>query len=163
MIESSRDMFLALGGLCVVTMFFQLGLASYLFFSSRASHKALNDGVRELYGIMKKIEGLTATRREQLHGEFDRIVQTLGLRLPTVIASQAGDRIFEAESRLLKHLSEIDPGIKDEKNKEKIDDLIKSLESLQESVISITSETVRTALMDARKELALDSDSSDHL
>ena len=157
--ENLQSLIFVLAGLSIISLILQLGLASYLLLSSRSSQKALTDSVRELYGIMKKIEGLTATRREQLLCEFDGIMQTLSLRLPTVIASQAGDNIFEAESKLMKRLAEIDPGIKDEKSKERMDEIIKSLESLQENVIAITAETVRKVLLDARKDLPLDSDS----
>ena len=159
----SQNIIVVLSILCLLALVLQICIAAYLYISSRASHKAMNDSVRELYGIMKKIEGLTATRREQLMLEFDRIVQTLSLRLPTVVSAHVGDAVFDAESKILKRLAEVDPSIKDEKNKEKMDELIKSLEGLQESLVTVTTETVRKALLDARKDLPVESESSDTL
>ena len=154
--EFLEQYFAHIAGLCLITSIVAVFLMLYLALSARAAHKAIHESAKELYGIMKRIEGLTSGKREQILKEYDKIVLGLRLRLPTVIAAQASDSIFETESSILKNLAAIDPSIKDEKHKEKLDELIRTMEKLQETLTVLVSETVQKALEDARKEIASD-------
>ena len=143
---------LAAAGACLISLVCCLYVAAV----SRA-HRALMQGaVKELYGTMKKIEGLTAGKREQILREYDRIVQDLRLRLPSVIAAQASDAIFDTEKTVLQRLAEIDPSIRDEARKEKLDELLRSMERLQETIVQGVCETVQKSLAEARREIASD-------
>ena len=114
---------------------------------------------REMFGLLKKIEGLTATRREQMIRHYDRMLEGLSLRLPPAIAAQASSRIFDMESRILTRLSELEGSQgQDQSNRAKMEELVKSMESLEQTVVALTSETVKTVMLDSRKRL-LDDDS----
>ena len=152
---SLRMFYLLLGGglgLCAVNLLLTL----FLFGTIRAGREKSEAVGKELYGTLKKIEGMLAGRRAQILKEYDKMVQSLSLRLPTVIASNAGDRIFETERNLLQCLAEIDPLIKEENHKEKLDELIRNMESLQDMISSLVTDTVRKVLEEARTEIASD-------
>lgn len=149
-------LFYILAGCCIGLCVTNVLLAVFVFASARSSRKAMDGTLKELFGVMKKIEGLTSGRRAQILREFDKILDGLSARLPTVVAARANDSVFETESGILKRLAEIDPAIKNEENKDKLDELIRSMEQLQEAVVSSVSETVRKALDDARREINAD-------
>ncbi|NMC62338.1 MAG: hypothetical protein GYA55_04150 [SAR324 cluster bacterium] len=156
MSELQQHLFLVVSIACIITCIINLGFVAALYFNARSLNKSSRESLKELYGIMKKIEGLTSGKREQILRQYDKIVQDLKLRLPTVIAAQASDSIFETESSLLQNLVAIDPSIKDEERKEHLNELIRSMEKLQETLSSLVSETVQKALEDARAEIASD-------
>jgi hypothetical protein len=109
---------------------------------------------RELFGLVKKIEGLTASRREQMLKHYDGLLETLSTKLPTAVANHTGQMIFDTESKILARLAEIEPGLaKDEAGKEKLNDLIKSMEVLERSLVNLTSDAVRDVMIDGRRSL----------
>ena len=156
--EVNQNLFFVLVALSILACAIQLIALFVLMAGIRNSNRSVDDSVKELFGIMKKIEGLTAGKREQMLLEFDKIIHSLSLRLPVAVASQASDMIFDAQSKILQRLAEIDPSIKDEKNKEKMDELIKSMEGLQETLITLSSDAVRKALSEARKEISVEAE-----
>jgi len=113
---------------------------------------------RELYGLVNKIEGLTANKRDQMLKHYDKILDDLSNRLPPTIASQAGQLIFETESKILSRLAELEPNLKDDElGQRKMDELIKNMENLESTIVNLTSQTVSNVMAQSRKELFDDS------
>lgn len=137
-------------------------LTVYLLASLRTANKERSEVHREIFGLMKKIEGLTATRRETMLRQYDKILENLAKRLPPTIAAQAGQRIFETESKILSRLSEIEPThLQSEETKKKIEDLIRTMENLEHTIVVLTSDTVQKVMVDARRDLFEDEQFSD--
>lgn len=150
---SNMSSVLVLGGLCTLTLF-QGFLAIYLLFSLRAANKERQEIHRQLFGLVCKIEGLTASRRESMLRHYDKLLDNLSNRLPPVIAAHAGQTIFETESKILARLAEIEPNLHtDAVTKQKMDELIVAMENLEHTIVSLTSETVRKVMTDARRDL----------
>jgi hypothetical protein len=109
---------------------------------------------RELLHITQKIEFLTAPVRERVVGHYDGVLADLIERVPTVIAREAGGKIFETESRIISRLAELEPNLKgDPRTREKMNGLIESMESLEATVSAAAADTVRTTLNEARRGL----------
>lgn len=115
---------------------------------SRAVH-------HEVFGMLKKIEGLTASRRDQILKEYDKMLETLGQRLPSTIAAQARSSIFETESKILSRLAELEPNLRrDDASFKKMDELISSMERLETTIITSASTAVEQILVESRTAIA---------
>ncbi len=151
-------MFLLAAGAFAALFVLQSCLAVYLLSSLRAARKERAALHREMYGLVRKLEGLTSGKREQMAKQFDKILSELALRLPPTIAAQAGQTIFETESRILSRLAELEPDLKnDEQSREKMDDLIKSMESLETTIVTVTADTVQN-IMAANRQAIFEDD-----
>lgn len=142
--------------LCIVIgcALVELLVALYMFLSLRGASKENAQLNKEMFGLLKKIEGLTATRREQMLRAYDQVLEQLANRLPPTIAAQAGTLIFETESKILTRLAELEPLIKkDDLSRRKMDELIKSMENLEKTIIVLTADTVRNVMMENRHSL----------
>lgn len=144
---------LILGLTCVVLLFQTLILAITLLKTQRA-HREREDLYKELFALMRKIEGMSAGKRAMVLHQFDNLLDSLVKQLPTRIAVEAGERIFETESRLLKTLAEIEPGLSaDAPGHLHLEHLIQSMENLEATVVSLTCDSVRQAMLDVRETL----------
>lgn len=151
-------MFLIAAGAFAALFVLQSCLAVYLLSSLRNARKERAALHREMYGLVRKLEGLTSGKREQMAKQFDKILSELSLRLPPTIAAQAGQTIFETESRILSRLAELEPDLKnDEQSREKMDDLIKSMESLETTIVTVTADTVQN-IMAANRQAIFEDD-----
>ncbi|MBN8548378.1 MAG: hypothetical protein J0M12_03565 [Deltaproteobacteria bacterium] len=142
--------------LCGFTLIAMLHCAVSLFvyYSLRAANREREITSKELFGLMKKIEGLTASRREHLLKEYDKILENLTHRLPPIIAAQASESIIETESRILTRLAELEPNLKkDDISFKKMDELIQSMEKLEQTLVTSTAETVERVLVESRTVL----------
>lgn len=111
----------------------------------------------ELFGLLRKLEGLTASRREQVLRHYNKLLETMSARLPTTVAAQAGQVIFEAESRLLARLAELEPNLhSDADSKRKLDELIVSMEKLEQTLVNLTADTVHKVMVEGRRSLIAD-------
>jgi hypothetical protein len=108
---------------------------------------------KEMFGLVKRLEGLTAHRRDQVLTQFDKLVDTLASRIPTIVAASAGDRIFETESTILARLAELEPELASDEQKKKLDTLIQSMESLEKTLIAHTATAVHQVMLENRKTL----------
>jgi hypothetical protein len=141
----------------VVLTVFQLFLIGAMLVVLRIASKERAQSNREIFGLVKKIEGLTAERREQMLQHYDRMLEALSNKIPVMVASHAGEKIFETESRILARLAELEPNIKgSELGRRKVDELIKSMEGLEDTLINLTSDAVKQVLTESRKELLQD-------
>lgn len=132
----------------------QLVLTIYTIISLHCAAKERTQAIRDLFGLVRKIEGLTATKREQLLMQFDQILETMQTRLPTSIAARASDAIFQAEKNILTQLAELEPKLaQDDENREKMDELIKSMENLETTMVALTSDTVHQVMIESRRDL----------
>lgn len=132
----------------------QLGLASYMAINLRAAAKDRHLINKELFGLVKKIEGLTSHRREAVLRHYDRMLETLSFRIPTTVASQASHAILDAESKILTRLAELEPDLSnDSVAKRKMDEIVRSLEGLEQTLVLLTSETVRRVMLEGRTTL----------
>src|SRR5688572_10532040 len=93
---------LALGALCLQGL-----LALTLVLALRSANRERHALHKELFGLTRKIEGLTAHRREQVLKHYDKILDSLSVRIPTTVASQASQLIFDTESKILARLAEL--------------------------------------------------------
>lgn len=127
-----------------------LSMLMYIRASGRES-SALN---RETFGLVKKLEGLTATKREQMLLHIDKLLEDLEISLPNSISKEAGQRIYEVESRILSRLAELEQLLeKDPYSKQKIEDLIKSVEGMERSVITAAAQQAKKVVLDNRNSL----------
>lgn len=109
---------------------------------------------KETFGLLRRFEGLTASKREKILKEYDRMLEELSNRLPTTIAAQASQRIFETESRILNRLAELEPVLKEDKmSQNRMDELIRSMEQLEEALVGSTAETVKKVFLETRSSL----------
>lgn len=132
-------------------------LVLYVIRSARTAADERTKLHKELFGLLKKIEGLTFNRRDHLLRHYDQMVESLSQRLPSTIASQAGQVIFETERMILTRLAELEPNLKsNNEGRQKMDQLIHCMESLEDTVISLTSETARRVMNESRKEIFAD-------
>ncbi len=125
-----------------------------VLFVLRSASKERQQMNKEMFGILRKIEGLTSHRREQMLKQYDKILDTLSTRLPPTLAAEAGKLIFEMESRILSRLAELEPNLKHDKDaKRKLNELICQMEQLEKTVVNLTSDTVHSVLAERRSEL----------
>lgn len=154
MIEITQDMIYLVGTVLGALTLIQLILAIYMGVSLRLAAKERASLNKEMFGLVRRIEALTSNRREQMLKHYDRILANLTMRIPSTVAAQASQTIFEAESKILARLAELEPDIKnDEISRRKMDDLIRSLESLEQTIVALTSEAVRKVMVDSRSDL----------
>ncbi len=122
--------------------------------SLRSGQRERRELYKEMYGILKKIEGLTASRREQMIRHYDSILDNLANRLPPTVAAQTSDLIIDTEGKILARLAELEPNLReDDAARKKMEDLVRSMEKLEHAIVAITSDTVRQVLNDSRREL----------
>ena len=109
---------------------------------------------REMFGLLRKLEGLTATKREQILRHYDSMLDTLSIRIPPAVAAQASKLVIDTESRILTRLAELEPNLKgDEEGRRKMDELIKQMEHLEEIIVATASDAVRSVMIDSRRAL----------
>lgn len=132
----------------------QLGLSLYLLATFRRANADQARVTQELFGLMKKIDGLTASRREQVAKAYDAMMGELSAQIPTTVAAYAGQAIFETESKLLARLAELEPALRsDAKAQQKMDELISSMEGLETKIVQLTADTVETVMERNRRVL----------
>ena len=148
-------------GLCglLALGIFQLLISVILISSVKNLNKETHALLREAYGCLRKIEGLTSSKREQYQRQYDKIMEQLTARLPVVIASHASASIFETEKKILTRLAELEPNLKNDlPAQRKLNELIKSMEDLEQTVVNLTAESVRKVLSDSKGEFFTDDD-----
>lgn len=141
-----------------ITMFLvQLSLAAVMMIVLRIASKERAEQNKEIFGLVKRIEGLTAQRREQMLQHYDRLLESLSNRLPVMVAGQASTKIVEAETQILRRLTELDPALqKDKASRDKLSELIRSMEGLEDTIVNLTAEAVRDIMGEGRRELLED-------
>lgn len=147
------NMLVILGGASLL-LAVQLGVALFVFLALRMTSKDVARLNREMFGLVKKLEGLTASRREQILKQYDQMLQVLSARIPPTIAQHTSNVIFEAESKILARLAELEPNLKgDEAGRRKMDELIASMESLEKTIVTLAADTVRQVMAESRRNL----------
>ena len=125
-----------------------------MFFTLHRDAKEKAQLNKECFGLMKKIEGLTANRREQVAKHYDKMLETLSNRLPTIVAAEASALIYETEKKILMRLAELEPTLKDDKeSQKKMDDLIKTLENLEQTIVNLTAHAVKRVMVEGRRSV----------
>lgn len=164
MVELAQEnVLLGIALIFILGLSLELLVAFYMFFSLRFASKERAQLNKEMFGILKRIEGLTASRREQVLKHYDTMLQELSYKLPPTIAAQTSSVIFETESKILSRLAELEPNLKnDEVGKKRMDDLIRSMEKLEQNIVGLTADTVSRIMSDSRRNL-LDDDISSQL
>jgi len=154
-ITANLQNILIAAGAIIISM--QLLLTIYMAVSLRIAAKERALLNKEMFGLLKKLEGLTASRREQMIRHYDRILESLSSRLPPTIASHTSQMIYETESKILKRLAELEPNLKeDDLSRRKMDDLVKTMENLEQTIVFATAETVRKVMLESRHNLMED-------
>ena len=148
--ENTIVVLIGIGGLLLFQLLTTLFMAITLWAASR-DRASLS---KEMFGLMRKIEGLTANERDLMLKHYDNILEDLSSRLPSSIAAQAGDMIFQTESQVLTRLAELEPNLaSDEDTRLRMDKLIQSMENLEARVVSITAEAVENVMAENRRDL----------
>lgn len=161
MIEVNENLLLLTTILTAGAAVLQISVSIFVLLWARSSSKEMTHLVREAYGSLRKVEGLTASKREQIAKQYDKIIDSLTTRLPITIASHASQTIYEAEKRILARLAELEPNLKDdEKGRQKMDDLIRTMENLEETIVALTAESVRKVLVETRADILTDQEIS---
>ncbi|MEZ4754962.1 MAG: hypothetical protein R3A13_11770 [Bdellovibrionota bacterium] len=152
-IFSNQTMQVILVAFAVVTTIQILVFACMMRVLGKAQ-KERSETHREIFGLVRKIEGYTAHRREQMLKHYDGVIEKLAHQIPTAIAAEAGTVIFETESKILQRLAEIEPNLKeDETARKRLDDLITNMENLEHTLITLTSDAVQKIMLDGRQTL----------
>lgn len=155
--DSTLTLLSAIGGLALGL---QLVINIITVSSLRSMGKEREILHREIFGLVKKIEGLTSSKREAMLKHYDGLLEVLSTKLPTAVASQSSQLIFETESKILARLAELEPNLQsDQKSKEKMDELIKSMECLEKTLVNLTSDAVKNVMVEGRRSL-FEADSS---
>lgn len=144
-------LFAVINGFLLIIQLFILGMA---FSGLRTSSRERLEHSKELFGLVRKLEGLTASKREQMLKHYDTILERLSSQIPPLVAAQTSNVIFETESKVLSRLAEIEPDLKnDERGKLKMEDLIRSMESLEKTIVTLTSDAVERVMVESRRDL----------
>lgn len=154
MLEITETHLFFVGVVAASLILTQLLLGVYLIASLRSAERERAAANKELFGLVRKLEGLTSHKREAMTRHYDKMLETLMARLPVSIAARAGEQIFETESKILSRLAELEQSSKeDEGARVKTDELIKSMEKLEQTVVSLTAETVQKVMSEGRRAL----------
>jgi hypothetical protein len=146
-------------GLMVIVLALQVSVAFYLLGKLQFASQERSKLYLELFGMLRKIEGLSSGRRALISHNLDIMLERLAKQLPSRIAAEAGEVIYKTESSMLKVLADLEPNLPQmPAMKERVEKLVISMESLESTVVSLTSETVRQAIMDTKRSI-LDADS----
>lgn len=157
MLEISETHLIAGALLLAGALLFQVLLAIVLIVTLKSSARERDRFYRELFGLMKKLEGLTTSKRELLLKQYDRLHESLAARLPSTIAATASEHLFETERRILSRLAELEPNLKkDVEGKKKMEELIRSMENLEHTIVALTADTVKKVLSEGRHEFFMD-------
>ena len=142
-----------------VTVFQVLAIAT-LISSFHRLKKETSELLKETHGCMRKIEGLTASRREAFVKQYEKLHEQLTTRVPITVASHASTSIFEAEKKILTRLAELEPQMKaDPVSLRKFDDLIRTMEDLEQTIVTLTAESVKKVLHDSRGDFLAEEES----
>jgi hypothetical protein len=155
---SNQILPLGLAGLVGLFIGLQLILTAAVLMSLRASARERSQLNKEMFGLVKRIEGLTSNRREQMLKHYDGMLEMLSTRLPPTIAAHTSQVIIDTESKILNRLAELEPNLRDdETSRKKMDELIASMEHLEQSIVASASDTVQRVMAEGRRSL-LDDD-----
>lgn len=150
----SQNPMLVVAGLVAFLFGAHLLVTLVALIAARNAQKERTELNRELFGLLKKIEGLTSSRREQMLRHYDGLLESLTNRLPAAVASHTSQVIFEAESKILTRLAELDPDLtKDESSKARLDELVRHMESLESTIVNLTADAVKHVMVDGRRAL----------
>jgi hypothetical protein len=129
-------------------------LSLYIFLRAKRTEQNNSLLHRELFGIMKKIEGLSAGRRTLISAQIDTVLERLSYQLPSRISARAGEAIYDTESQVLKTLAAIAPDIQEHPEaKDRVNSLVSSMERLETTIVTLTQESVRQAILDTKNAL----------
>ncbi|NDC39705.1 MAG: hypothetical protein EBZ48_16965 [Proteobacteria bacterium] len=151
---SQEQILLFVGMGSALALLLQVFLVLAVGLMIRAHNRERATMEREVFGLLRKLEGITATKREQILRHYDSMLDTLSLRLPPAVAAQTSKLIVDTESRILTRLAELEPNLKsDEGSRKKMDELIKQMEHLEETIVLTASDAVRSVMLDSRRTL----------
>ncbi len=159
--ELSQQMLLLVVALAGLFVGLQLLLTIGVIITLRGASRDRAILSKEMYGLVRRLEGLTATRREQILKHYDSILDQLANSLPPTIAAHTSQLIFETESKILTRLAELEPNLRqDESGRKKMDELIRSMENLEKTIVALASDTVRRVMNESRRTLLDDTQPS---
>lgn len=133
----------------------QTVLTCAVIWSLRTNVRERREISKELFGLVRRIEGLTAERRAHVLRHYDQMLGDLSRRLPPAVAAELSDIIFDVESKVLTHLASLEPTLAPE-DRAKFDDLIRSMENLERSIVGLTADTVARVMKEGRRTLTKD-------
>jgi len=136
----------------VLLGFFQLlvVLAALLHLKrTRIERYEVNQSIQQM---LQRLEVLNLRDRGEFVHLYEGMVESLVNRLPVMVSTRAGDAIFEIEKRVLAQLALIDPRLTS--SAQTVDDLIRSMEKLEDTVITVVASSVRDALLDSKEGIA---------
>lgn len=111
----------------------------------------------QTFALMKKVEGFTAPKREEVLRNFDELLERLRTELPHQLTAEVGERIFEAETKILSRLAELEPNLaEDEVARRKMEELIRSMEQLEAKITVTAVDAVISVLRDTRHTLFIE-------
>jgi hypothetical protein len=130
----------------------QISISAYLLICNRRTVRETRTMEREIFGLMKRIEGLTASGRERMLKTYDRILEELEHKLPEAVAAKAGELMNDTETKILTRLAEIEPNLHgDLEGQRKFDDLLVTMERLEQTVVETASDAVRHVVDETRQ------------
>lgn len=139
--------------LCI-TLIVQSCLLIVLSLKTARSQKNAEKLHTAMFGLMKRIEGMTSDKRTKMITEFDHVLDRLSTRLPPVLASRAGQALYEAEKSLLQKMVSLEARLdQTPQEQEELNQIIESLESLDTQIIALTADTVHEVMLESRKHL----------
>jgi len=161
MTEISNEFLFYFGAAAAAFVLLQFVLSVAMVLSLRAASQERSRTEKDIFGLLRKIEGLTASKREQVARHYDTMVGSLLKRLPATIGSEASTMILETESKILHRLAELEPSFATNRQaREKMDDLIHTMEKLEQTLISVTAETVSRVMNESREDFLREENSS---
>jgi hypothetical protein len=115
-----------------------------------------------MFGLVRRIEGLTSHRREQMLKHYDGMLESLSTRLPPTIAAHTSQAIIETESKILQRLAELEPNFRDDESiQRKLDELIHSMEGLEKTIVALAADAVQRVMAEGRRSLIDEDRNSD--
>ena len=148
--------------ICFATIFacvIQVISCFYVVLALRESTEENNLLNRQTFGLLKRVEGIVATKQQQICAEYDSMLSTLSNKLPKIVSEKAGKEVQATQRQILMRLAELEPKLRDDKvATDKMNELIKSTQELEFAMMNAASYSVEQVLHEARKFVFSDSD-----
>ena len=143
----------------IFSSFIQIISCFYVVLALRESSEESNVLNRQTFGLLKRVEGIVASKQQQICAEYDAMLSTLSNTLPKIVSEKAGREVQATQRQILMRLAELEPKVRGDKiASDKMNELIKSTQELEFAMMNAASYSVEQVLFEARKFVFSDTD-----
>lgn len=134
------------------------GLALLFWLAARcAARKTARERAlvrEEVRTLLSRIEVLTTSSRVELLRNYDALLTELSRKASEEVQLSTSDQVFALESAILRQLSEVDPELLGDQQRTQLDELIRTMEALEQRVANCARDAVLLAIAEHRNRLS---------